>query len=103
MNSKKVWSLLLLFAMSFSIAHDYSFMIIENDKHSVKEYISELTASVPDTKELSHQLHGEFHVLEIATNELFSFGKIEKEINRFFYNEIVFSFNYFNFFKPPIA
>ena len=61
MNIKKIWTLLLLLAMSFSIVHAYAFSAIEADHHgSVHEYIQEL--SVPTDHGDICDIHFEYHV-----------------------------------------
>jgi len=103
MNSKKIWSLLLLVAISFSLAHDYTFTVLDDQHHSVQEYLSELTTPDSNTDGFIHNIHSEYHTIDICPIELLSFSYTEKIKSIFQHNEIFLSRNYSNFFKPPIA
>lgn len=103
MNSKNIWSLLLLIAMSFSLVHDYTFVSLDNDKHSVQEYISELTTHSSNKDGFKHDIHSEYHNLYLCPTNTLLFSNTEKVESTFQYNEIFLSWNYFNFYKPPIA
>lgn len=101
MNSKK-WSILLLIAMSFSLVHDYAFLL-HDDQHSVKEYVSQLETPASSMSSDLHDTHFEYHVAYIFPTKSASLSNMKREKTIFTYNEIFLSWNYFNFFKPPIA
>lgn len=103
MNSKKLWSLLLLIAMSFSLVHDYAFVALDKDNHFVNEYISDIMTPSSGSDELTHQLHSEFHVFDLHPTRLISIGDVQKEKSLFIDDEIFLSLSYSNFLKPPIA
>jgi len=103
MNPKKVLSILLLVAMSYSMVHDYAFLF-HDDHHSVEEYVSQLEIPVTDSVDNDlHDTHFEYHMSYICQSKLVSFSDIEKEETVFPHNEIIYSRNSFNFLKPPIA
>ena len=103
MSSKKTLSLLLLFAIIFSVMHDYTFIVLEDDHHSVKEYIDTLEAYNSDSIEDIHDIHSQYHTSIICLIELLPADKIEKTDSIFINNDIFISWNNFYFFKPPIA
>jgi len=103
MNPKKVLSILLLVAMSYSIVHDYAFLF-HDDHHSVQEYISQLETPATDSVGADlHDTHYEYHMSYIFESKLVFFSDMEKAGAIFRHNEIVHSRNSFNFLKPPIA
>ena len=103
MNSKKIWLLLLLIAMSYSVVHDYTIDMLDSDKCSVEEYVSEHTNINPDTEGDICDVHFVYHLSYICPIELSSLTSIKKEEDFFMHDELFFSWNNFNFFKPPIA
>ncbi len=66
MKRNKLWSLLLVFAFSFSIAHEYVYTLIDEEHCTVQEYVHELSASSDhgDICDIHHQYHHLF-VLDI--------------------------------------
>lgn len=103
MNSKKIWSFLLLIAISFSLAHDYAFVILDNDHHSVQEYTSELTTHDLNKDGFKHDIHNECHVIGIYVAEIPFFSNAKKIESSFQYNDVFLSRSHFNLLKPPIA
>ena len=103
MNSKKIYSFLLLFAISFSVMHDYTFAVLDNHGSSVKEYVSEMSPSMDKKNDNLCDIHFEYHTtytFPAISITLTSIGKIE---SFFTYNEIFLSQKQFDFLKPPIA
>jgi len=103
MKTKKIWSLLLLIAMSFSFLHDYAFNILDNHQHSVAGYVCELSAPTSNVDINIYNMHFEFHMTYIIPAKLISIPTIEGEQTHFVYQSVPLSWKYFNFFKPPIA
>jgi len=104
MNSKKIWSLLLLFAMSFSIVHDYAFAVLDDNHCSVEAYVAELSPSVSCEKaDMLCDIHFEYHTAYLFLEKSAYMPIIQKREDFFAYNEIFLSLDYFSFFKPPIA
>jgi len=103
MNSKKVWSFLLLIAMSYSFVHDYAFNIFHDEHHSVQEYVSELTTLTSSEIGDIHDVHFEYHVKYIFQSEFVSSLAKDGKETFFPHNKIFLSWKYFNFFKPPIV
>jgi len=103
MKTKKVWSVLLLIAMSFSFLHDYAFNLLDNHQHSVQKYISELSAPTSNVAIDIDNIHFEFHMSYIIPAKLISLQTVEGEDTLFIYNNVLRSWKYFNFFKPPIV
>lgn len=103
MNFKKLCSLLLLFAISFSLLHDYAFIGLEDDHHSLAEYVNEHQGVASDTDEPVHQIHSQFHISDIYPTAFVFLKDIERERSFFTHNKIFLSQNHFSFFKPPIS
>ncbi len=58
---RKIWTLLLLLSMSFSVVHAYAFSAIQDDHcSSVHEYVQELSTPI-DHGDLC-DIHFEYHV-----------------------------------------
>lgn len=104
MNSKKIWSLLLLFAISFSAAHDYTFAVLDNKHSSIEAYVAELSSPIMGGHaDMLCNIHFEYHTPYLFLDNHISFPIIKTEDSLFAYDEIFLSLNYFNLFKPPIA
>ncbi|MGE4419259.1 MAG: hypothetical protein AB7D38_05440 [Sulfurimonas sp.] len=104
MNLKKIWLLLLLSAITFSVTHDYAFAALGENHCSVNSCISE--TSVIDLNEEADTLckiHVEYHAAYPFTQKLVYIPTIQKRDTLFKYNKTFLSLDYFNFFKPPIA
>jgi hypothetical protein len=107
MKTKKLLSLLLLFALSFSIIHEFAIALYE-DSHShcdVVHYIKEFSEPVCDTDDqnnlcVSHYL---FHISFILSNPVkLITGKQVSSVpksNSFFYPTLIPQ----TFLKPPIV
>lgn len=102
MNSKKIFSLLLLFSISFSIVHDYTFTFLENENHSTKDYMSEFKIPSSDADILC-DIHFKYHTSYTFVSPSLPLQNIMKNEITFLHSETFTSRNYFNFFKPPIA
>ena len=102
MKSKKAWSLLLLISSIFSFMHDYTFSVLEDDHHSVEEYITILATDNHDSGEDLHDIHSKYHISEICLIEPIAFEDIEKTSSTFIQNAIFLSWSSFSFLKPPI-
>lgn len=103
MNSKKIWSLLLLLAISFSVAHDYTFRAIDKHSSSVEIYLDKFShISSEKHPDKLCDIHFEYHTQYIFEQNIISFSKIEYK-PLFAYEKIFCSLDYFNFLKPPIA
>lgn len=103
MKSKKIFSLLLLFALSFSVVHDYTFAILDNHSSSVEAYVAELNPNLGKHKDTLCDIHFEYHMPYTFASKSHSLPAMEKADSFFTYNETFFSLKYFNFLKPPIA
>ncbi|MEK6658612.1 MAG: hypothetical protein AABY36_02895 [Campylobacterota bacterium] len=104
MNSKKIWSLLLLFAMSFSMLHDYTFAVLDGNHCSANKCISELSsASSTQTTDTLCKIHIEYHTAYLFLEKSAYIPIIQKRDDFFAYNKMFLSLDYFSFFKPPIA
>ena len=103
MNSKKIWSMLLLIGIIFSITHDYAYIVLDEDHHSVQEYISELNTPDSNHGGVIHDIHAEQHASDIYLVNVFSFSNDKNLKPLFQHNKVFLSLNYFNSFKPPIA
>jgi len=104
MNSKKLWSLLLLFAMSFSIFHDYVFAAFDDKHSSVNRCINELSsASSTPATDIVCDIHIEYHTTYLFVEKTTRIPIIQKKDDFSIYNETFISLDYFSFFKPPIA
>lgn len=104
MNSKKIWSLLLLFAISFSAVHDYTFAALDDKHSSIEAYVTKLSSQVMgEYAGMLCDIHFEYHMPYMFLDNHISFPIVDAEDGLFAYDEIFFSLDYFNFFKPPIA
>lgn len=110
MNSKKICSFLLLFAIVFSFAHDFAFVSLDEKNHSVKEYVYDFTKSIKIKDENSnqstsiHDIHSEYHtIIDVCQSKMISFVDTQKIKAIFTQPSIVYSSNNFNFLKPPIS
>lgn len=103
MNSKKIFSLLLLFAISFSVMHDYTFAILDNNHSFVESYISETSPILDTNRDILCDIHFEYHMPYTFPTKELSLPILSKVDSFFSYNETFFSLKEFNFFKPPIA
>ena len=104
MNLKKICSLLLLFAISFSIVHDYTFALLDDNHYSENTFISEVSSMASNaTTDKSCKIHIDYHSAYLFFEKSAYIPIIQRRNDLFAYNEIFFSLDYFNFFKPPIA
>lgn len=104
MNSKKIWSLLLLFAISFSVVHDYTFAVLDNKHSSIEAYVAELSSPVMgEQADMLCDIHFEYHVPYIFLDNRIPFHIVATKNGFFAYDKIFISLDYFNFFKPPIT
>jgi len=103
MNSKKAWSFLLLIAMSFSLLHDYAFVLFEDDHCSMKEYVSELTVPNANADCEFCNTHFEYHTAYILPSNSLKLSTVHRYQTIFTGNTLFTSWNYSNFFKPPIS
>ncbi|MCW8895181.1 MAG: hypothetical protein OQK48_07910 [Sulfurimonas sp.] len=109
MNSRKLWSLLLLTALSFSIAHDYTLTLLDKKhhssqiQHSVQEYLSTVITSDTHTDKFIHDIHNEYHTVDLCPTKKLLLSNTKKIKNSFKNSKVFLSWNYFNFLKPPIV
>ena len=104
MNSKKIWSLLLLFAISFLVVHDYTFAVLDNKHSSIEAYVSELSSpAMGERADMLCDIHFEYHTPFLFLDNRISFPIVDAQDALFPYDEMFLSLDYFNFFKPPIA
>ena len=104
MNSKKIWSLLLLFAISFSVVHDYTFAVLDDKHSSMEAYVTELSSPVMgEHADMLCDIHFEYNTPYLFLDNPISFPIVDTQDSLFAYDEIFLSLDYFNFFKPPIA
>ncbi len=104
MNSKKIWSLLLLFAISLSVVHDYTFAVLDDKHSSMEAYVTELSSPVMgEHADMLCDIHFEYHTPYLLLDNSISFPIVDTQDSLFAYDEIFLSLDYFNFFKPPIA
>jgi len=104
MNVKKISSFILLFALSFSLVHDYIFVTLEKDHHSAVEYIfDEFYTSDSNKDGLMHDIHTQYHAMDISPAKPHSILNTIKTKSIFKHNKVVLSYQSFNFLKPPIA
>ncbi len=108
MNSKKICSFLLLFAIVFSFAHDFAFVSLDKKHHSVKEYVHDFTKNIKDENSNQstsiHDIHSEYHtIIDVCQSKMISFVDTQKIKAIFIQPSIVYSSNNFNFLKPPIS
>lgn len=104
MNLKKICSLVLLFAINFSIVHDYAFARSNDNHYSANTCISEVSPVASNgTTDKSCKIHIDHHAAYLFSEKSAYIPIIKRGDDLFAYNEIFFSLNYFNFFKPPIA
>lgn len=100
-----MWTFLLLFAMSFSVLHDYTFAIIDDHSSSVGAYVAEFSSN-PSTNQHRDNLcdiHFEYHTPYLFLVTHIPFPSADTQDNHFTYDGSFLSLSYFNFFKPPIA
>ena len=101
MHSKKIWSLLLLFVMGFTVVHEYVYTTFDNDHCTTQEYISELSTS-NDHGDLC-DIHFEYHssYILVASTKLILPKKISSAIKS---PNILYSFDsLMTLLKPPIT
>ena len=108
MNSKKICSFLLLIAIVFSFAHDFAFVTLDKEHHSVKEYVHDFTNDIRDENlnqsTSIHDIHSEYHsTIDVCQSKMTSFIDTQKIKAIFTQSTIVYSSNNFNFLKPPIS
>ncbi|MDD5372512.1 MAG: hypothetical protein PHO62_03675 [Sulfurimonas sp.] len=94
--------LLLLFAMSFSVLHDYTFAVLDNHCSSACTSKASFEASNETTDTLC-KIHTEYHTPYLFLEKSAYIPIIQKRDDFFTYNEMFLSLDYFSFFKPPIA
>lgn len=101
MKTKSIVVLVLLFVMSLSIIHEFTFAYLDDDHCSTTEYVSELEGPIQkgDICDIHYEYHHAFLqpqyfvILDISTpNFLFTL----KDESYLFKNNL-------EFFRPPIA
>jgi len=102
MKYRSVLSFVLLFALGYMFVHDYAFSVSHDDRHSVQEYISEVTTSTSDDIKDIHDVHFEYHLEYIFHTASLSFYNDTKQ-KLSSYNKMCLSWEYFNFLRPPIV
>jgi len=101
MKRKSLVTLVLLFVMSFSILHEYTFAMIDEDHCSVSEYANEIAG--PVHKGDICDIHYEYHMAYLLPSEqkypqtsyINTKPRIHKESYKFTQN--------LDFIKPPIS
>ncbi|PHR59392.1 MAG: hypothetical protein COA44_00130 [Arcobacter sp.] len=91
----------MLIAMSYSLVHDFTFSVLHDEQHSVKEYISELT--IPAANEDIHDIHFEYHTAFVFPLKFIFLQNVIREETVFAHNKVFLSRSHFEFFKPPIT
>ena len=104
MKKNKFTAFLLVFMLSFSLAH--SFVIEENHEHSdVREWVAEFTHHSHMDSEHNHDniLHCEFHNSYILAQNMLYFSNTKISLTPTFNPELYTYYKTDNFIKPPIA
>lgn len=103
MSSKKIWSLLLLFALSFSVLHDYTFSFIDT-KHSINSscIVDMCSHSLDKKADTICEIHHGYHSMYLFLETHISLQNPQKVQSLFVYTNKLFSLSVFSFLKPPI-
>lgn len=95
---------MLLFAISFSLAHDCTFITLKKDHHfGVESALDKFAASDSNKDKLIDDIHAKYHAMDIGLTKIPSFADTKKIKSIFKLNETLLSYKSFNFFKPPIV
>jgi len=101
MKTKKFVTLILLFALSFSVVHEYAFAFYDTNHCSTAEYIAEL--EVPqdhgDICDIHFEYHQSFLLTQDAQLPLYTLSSSQELFEHQNYNFQT----QLEFFKPPIA
>lgn len=100
MNLKKIWLFLLLFTISFSAGHEYAFVALNENCYTAN---NSSVAELNKVTNILHEVHVEYHTAFTFTEKSIYIPITKKKNDFFKYNKVFLSFDYFNFFKPPIA
>lgn len=103
MNSKKIWLFLLLFAMSFSVVHDYTFALLEDSSCAGSCMAKTSYETSNESVDPLCKIHGEYHALYLFCEKSASIFKIEKRGDCFTYQDLPLLQKSSHFLKPPIA
>lgn len=103
MKFKKIYSLLLLFTISFSVMHDYTFALLDDNSPSVESYMNDLSAKGQKRVDVLCDIHFEYHMPYTFPAKTPSIPLLKKADDLFIYKDLPVSLKEFNFLKPPIA
>ena len=101
MKKHNFWTILLLLAFSFSIAHAFVIEANEADHCSVQEYVQEFSQSndCGDVCEIHHMFHMSYITVDTNFSIDFETVKLTPIYNANHYNGSYTSYS----FRPPIA
>ncbi len=102
MKLKKLITLLLFIALSFSVVHDFTFALLDQDHCSTIEYVSE--TEKPTTHGDICDIHYKFHQAIYLPAQSIVLPKIEIEhLELALMDESYYFNNPLEFYKPPIS
>jgi len=98
---KRTVALVLLFVMSFSIAHEYAFTYLDNEHCSINEYVEELSA--PSAHHDICDTHFEYHQLFVLPQENILLEKPDLSLVAIISSESYTFETTLSVIKPPIV
>lgn len=101
MKLKSIITFSILFALSFSIVHEFAFATLDKEKCSVSEFVAELSA--PTGSDDICDIHFEYHQSLIFPNAMIPLQKIQKTTELKLHNESYKFHTNLEIIIPPIA
>ncbi len=101
MKKRSLITLVLLFVMSFSILHEFTFALVDEDHCNVQEYVTEIAG--PVQKGDICDIHFEYHLAYILPSNSIPLGTYSKLSKPQRYKESYTARISLDFIKPPIA
>ncbi len=101
MKFKSITTLVLLFALGFSVVHEYAFAFYDKEHCSVTEYVHELSAptSHGDICDIHFEYHQSFLLSKKTSVPVIEYLSLVQRTNNESYSFQIHT----NLFKPPIA
>lgn len=103
MRLKKIWLLVLVFAICFSVVHDYTFNILDTKHPANSSYVADACLHNADRHtDTMCEIHHDYHSIYLFLMSPVSFLSRQKVKSIFVYTNNLFSLHIFTFLKPPI-
>lgn len=101
MKYQSITTLVLLFALSFSVVHEYAFALYDNEHCTITEYVHELSAptSHGDICDIHFEYHQSFLLSKNTPVPLFEYLALVQKTGNESYSVYIPT----SLFKPPIA